>query len=768
MRGGEETNMKTTQRKTGAIATAILAAGAMLCSLAVVPAQAVDGTTCTASSDSSFTDAINNTNCSTIEVKGDSNGLLKFNAATHDIIKVASWEGYDKPDTFTINRPVTITSSSDVILRNVKFDVVTGGSLTLAGHTIVDDAELSGLTLLDLISLGTGAEIAGFDYAIQVSGNGVLTLEDQAHVASGTGTSTTEFNRAIVAKDQAVINLNSTGTYDRQSKKGLASLDLTILGMLGSGLTTLLNTLLGLLSVDRDAAYPTVWGRDASIYSDPAYTGVTINITNGEYSNQKDKEPLGKTGLNGAISTSGTVNIVNGTNPTTEAVKISSIKIGNAVTSDHAGSNAVGTLNIDHANATFDPAVESDTNAQKASTGSWAVELRGAATMNLVRGQINDTLNTSTDSQRIIESESTSRINILAANKGDVTIANRAYYISKTAQNGAGFKATTNIEASASDANPAGYELWSSDATAVDGTAKQLAAITAKEAAGASDPNAAKLGTSAYDSTNATITAAAPESTKRAIYGRYEIASTDGAAPFHGVNNGTPGTAVLYGLPWASTYEIGNVPSVDGKLFAGWYTSANAWSTEDSTQGSSLQASDKHHSWGATDTTWNNVAVVSKDYTGTLYPHFVDAATMGLFAQTAAASNGSANRRDLRLLSGVDSYNFAKLTFKVTYNGKTLTLNSTTAYDYVTADGAKQTYALNPFVTADNSGFATNMFGTQGQARYVSAVVVKNVPAGAALTVVPQWTTLDGTVVTGSTYTATVGTDGQPVVNKQA
>lgn len=787
-------------RTRGSVATAITAAAAMVLStIAIAPANAADSV-CDVSTQESFEKALNGT-CSTIVIAGDhgtNNEVLAFNYGPELITAGVLWgntlTGYGKVATEKVTRDVTITTAedgNDVIMRNVQFDVQSGAHLTFAGKVVLDNAELAGISIGGLIGLGTSGTPAGIDYGVRVAGNAAFTMNDFSRMAVGAGNRTSQANRGIVLTGSgATVNLNSTGTYTQKGRAGLAAIDLSGLGFLGDLVDTLLNPILGLLSFDRTVDYPTVWGRDAAVYSAPG-ADTAINITNGSYSNQKDTEVTGTHVLNGAVSTSGTVNIGGEGN----AVQISSTKIGNAVDSKHNGVETGGTLNVNNSKAQLDPATELDSSARE-STDSWAVELRGSATANLVAGSINDTLHT--DAPKVIESESGSKVNILAAKQGDVKIANQSYWIGQPKQSGAAFSATTNSTASVAKEDTSTYELWSSNASAEDDTLAQLAELLSSEAS--SDPAAAKLSTSSYDQSNATISAKYLDATSangRSVYGRHVI-DAQGNSPFQGVNSGTPGTVTLYGLPFAN--NTFTAPTESGKLFAGWYAGESAWKTEDDIQNQQFSvtstsdkcvatsldkqpANPKHHCWSTGAATYPNNGTVGDSqnstaarivlnpakHTGALYPRFVDADTMGVTG-VQVANTAKAGTYDLRILSGVDSYNFKNFAFTIKYqkaDGSWATFagpsrtTSKVAYDYVSVSGesGKQVYTDSPYKSAD--GYSDSVLGDRGDARYLTTVKVNKVPANTTFQVTPQWTTLDGTTVTGASSTFTLKADGK-------
>ncbi|MBT1173186.1 hypothetical protein JS528_07440 [Bifidobacterium sp. MA2] len=746
-------------RTKGTVAAAIVASAAMLLStFAIAPANAADGT-CAASDQDTFNTCITS-GASNITV----NKTIKFNAGKALIDLGLAFGGetdladsYGTPVEYTLDHSVTITGEgSSAILRNVIFTVPQNQTLTLAGTIVLDDINLTGTNLLGLLGLqgllNLVGGVKGIPTAINVAG-GTLNLEDTAHVAAGAKNALNQQRAIAVTAGQSIVNLNSSGEYKRSEQAGL---DIQVLpGLSDSNLIVkALNDLLGALTIKRTAAYPTVWGRDAAVYSEPGVTDATINITNGIYSNQKDKEVLGKTYLNGAVSSSATVNITGGNN-----VKISSVKIGNGVDKNHNGSNTTGTLNLDNPKAQLDQVVENDTDAQAASTDSWALELRSSATANITAGSINDTLHT--NSPKVIESEAGSKINILAGGTeaGDVKIANQSYWIREAQKSGAKFAAKVNANASVAGEDTSSYELWSSGAAKTDNTLAQLAALVKAETAG-STPAAAKLSQSTYSSENG-LSAAYLEDVNadgRAVYGRHVI--TASGSPFEAVKNSTAGTVTLYGLPWVGKYSTdGDAPTQTSKLFAGWYTSQSAFEKEDALQAST--SDERHHNWNPSDETFDGTygqtVVVSTDkYTGSLYPHFVSDETIKVTGVQVAPGTKT-GRYNLRFISGVDSYNFKSVNFHVEYAGRTLgDITSTGIYDYVVAGNANKLFPKNPYVGYE--GY--EQLPEQGDARYVTTGVINNMPGGVTLDITPSWTTLDGVTVSGSTYQVTLQKDG--------
>lgn len=780
--------MKNLRMRGGAAAAIVASAAMVLSTIAIAPAYAVDSV-CPASNEDQFNGCLAGNN-STIKISGNDDGVLGFGIQNATLTVGSTFvgkraTGYGEVVTKTVPHSVTITSDNPVVMRNIQFIVPTGVELTFAGSVILDDVDLNGVALGSLVAFGGSDNPTGVSYGVRVAG-GTFTMKDSSVIAVGTNVRTLSTNRAIeVVDNNSTVNLESHGTYPRSEQEGLARVRVaTLIPFIGDVLDAVVDPILGILSFNRNGDYPTVWGRDAAVYSEPNVTNAQINITAGSYLNKKDREPINETTLNGAISTSATVNITG-----EEGVRISNLKLGNGVDSSHNGTTVEGkltggTLNLNNANAQIDPSVETDKNVTAASTDSWALELRGNAVANVVAGKIADGKHSP---KKVIESEQNAKVNILAAKQGDVTIGSdtgdRQYYIQGPQRNGNEFTADVNPAATAeASADENEYNLWLGGAAAGDSTLNTLSNLV-------NDSARKKLDTS-YASDGTSMNAYAAPSAGQSVYGRKVVATGTSESPFGGVNGGTAGTVTLYGAPYTADSKSDlTAPTAAGKLFAGWYTSESAYGDENTIQGTDYSdayvtkvcasglmnqqlANKRHHCWDNGATYYPNAdtvgdakgtdprIVVSKSYSGSLYPHFVGSDTIKVTGQTASARKGD-GYRNVRLLAGLDSYNFKGVTFTVTLGKATKSMSTSTAYDYVTEDGVKKAFALNPAFKADVYTAKT----AQNEARYLATGVISNVPFGTTFTVVPKWTTLDGTVVTGAAQTVTLGANGKLTIN---
>ena len=125
------------------------------------------------------------------------------------------------------------------------------------------------------------------------------------------------------------------------------------------------------------------------------------------------------------------------------------------------------------------------------------------------------------------------------------------------------------------------------------------------------------------------------------------------------------------------------------------------------------------------------------DAASAAYAKFVDANVLGAKYQQKMGSTAGSDKTDLRMLTSVDSLSYRSVGFTVTINGKSVECTSNKVYATITgySDG---NVAYQPTVFSDAS-------------RYFMAYNLTNIPNSVftdTITVVPQWTTLDGTTVT--------------------
>lgn len=156
-------------------------------------------------------------------------------------------------------------------------------------------------------------------------------------------------------------------------------------------------------------------------------------------------------------------------------------------------------------------------------------------------------------------------------------------------------------------------------------------------------------------------------------------------------------------------------PQKEGHVFAGWYQDIDC-----------------------------TVPVAASKTTGWGYAKFVDQATLTVKFQLTAGTTKESGHTDLRLLTAVDGLQYSQVAFLVTVGDTTQTLPSNTVYEQVRAGESLI------------SG-ADQVFG--GDARFFVTYTLLQVPNGAfdtVFTVVPSWTTLDGTVVEGAARSFTI------------
>lgn len=158
--------------------------------------------------------------------------------------------------------------------------------------------------------------------------------------------------------------------------------------------------------------------------------------------------------------------------------------------------------------------------------------------------------------------------------------------------------------------------------------------------------------------------------------------------------------------------ETYTAPVKDGFVFAGWFIDARC-----------------------------TTALGADVKDGAAYAKFVDADALTVNFQVTAGTTAESETTNLRLLTTVESTNLACVGFIITYGEKTLDAKlSTTVYKSVKGSTEADTFTYGPQYFS-------------GVSEYFATYSITDVPTVAfdqTFTVVPTWTTLDGTVVEGS------------------
>lgn len=168
--------------------------------------------------------------------------------------------------------------------------------------------------------------------------------------------------------------------------------------------------------------------------------------------------------------------------------------------------------------------------------------------------------------------------------------------------------------------------------------------------------------------------------------------------------------------------ESGNTAPADkdGYIFAGWYTDETC-----------------------TDPIDENTI------TGSAYAKYIDEDVLTVKFQIPTTTNSASESTTLRLVSSIDSLDYQNVSFEVSYTDsfgtkKSHTWTTKNAYTALTGYNGMTELTYTP----------DEQFSKASE--YFVALNINNVPNeafGYAFTVTPKWTTLDGTVVEGSTRT---------------
>ncbi|MBQ9973799.1 MAG: hypothetical protein IJP02_02445 [Oscillospiraceae bacterium] len=131
---------------------------------------------------------------------------------------------------------------------------------------------------------------------------------------------------------------------------------------------------------------------------------------------------------------------------------------------------------------------------------------------------------------------------------------------------------------------------------------------------------------------------------------------------------------------------------------------------------------------------------------GEAYAKFVDENVLRVKFQLSAGANAGSESVALRLVSTVDDLQYSKVGFKITVNGKTVEVSSTTVYSAITASEGGVAYDYDPTEFSAESA-------------YFITFTITDIPStafGSAIAVVPYWVTLDGTVFEGIANSITI------------
>lgn len=125
---------------------------------------------------------------------------------------------------------------------------------------------------------------------------------------------------------------------------------------------------------------------------------------------------------------------------------------------------------------------------------------------------------------------------------------------------------------------------------------------------------------------------------------------------------------------------------------------------------------------------------------------FVDADVLSVKFQISADTVTESSQTNLRMITTVDGFKYQSVGFKISTSKGTITPTTRTVYEslYGYSDGKGQVYRPSCFSEDSNYFMAYTLKGIQ-KANF-----------DAKITVTPQWTTLDGTVVDGITRSMSV------------
>ena len=160
----------------------------------------------------------------------------------------------------------------------------------------------------------------------------------------------------------------------------------------------------------------------------------------------------------------------------------------------------------------------------------------------------------------------------------------------------------------------------------------------------------------------------------------------------------------------------GAAPVKQGYVFAGWYSTADCVAEN---------------------------ALLEAPTTGNVYAKFVDEAVLSVKMQAQFGTNLDSETTKIRLITTVDSLDYAEVGFDIAVNGKKSPVTTRTVYQslYGYTDASQKSYTADIFASVSKYFMTYNLTD------------IPNSYFAEAIAITPKWKTLDGTTVTGITRT---------------
>lgn len=168
-------------------------------------------------------------------------------------------------------------------------------------------------------------------------------------------------------------------------------------------------------------------------------------------------------------------------------------------------------------------------------------------------------------------------------------------------------------------------------------------------------------------------------------------------------------------IPYTLTeYQMlnGSLPSKNGYVFAGWYTK---------------------------ETCGEDNVMLEVPSTGNVYAKFVDESILTVKMQVQFGTNLDSQSTKVRLITTVDTLDYAEVGFDICAKGKTMSIVTKTVYESLVGytDTLQNSYTADVFASASKYFMTCNLTD------------IPRVDFNEIITVTPKWKTLDGVVVTG-------------------
>ena len=132
--------------------------------------------------------------------------------------------------------------------------------------------------------------------------------------------------------------------------------------------------------------------------------------------------------------------------------------------------------------------------------------------------------------------------------------------------------------------------------------------------------------------------------------------------------------------------------------------------------------------------------------TGKAYAKFVNEKVLSIKGQISANTTAESASTHLRVVTTVDNLNYKEVGFKITFNGRTVKVGSSTVYTKILSEVGGVAFPYEPTIFCEQSGYFMTYTITD----------IPNAAFDSDFVITPYWITLDGSECSGVTNTLRV------------